>query len=117
MRFFSLATPLLLTANALRAQCPSFSDAVYYNNMPPEPRAIAVADFNGDGNTDLAIGATDSGTIALLFGDGTGAFPSSTLLDAKTPIDSLITADFNGDGKPDIAAATIDGIVILLNRG
>jgi len=117
MRLFSHATLLLLVSTALRAQCPAFSDAVYYNNMPGEPRAIAVADFNGDGKADLAIGGKDSGTIQILFGDGNGAFPNSVLLDAKTPINSLITADFNGDGKADIAAATIDGIVILLNAG
>ena len=67
---------------------------------------IAVADFNGDGKLDAAIG---SGAV-LLLGKGDGTFKTPLVLTAA----GLATAvgDFNGDGKPDLA---VGGVTVLLN--
>src|SRR5256885_2997412 len=118
MRFARLAAVLILaTAAALRAQCPAFSTPLYYaNDVPAEPRAIATADFDGDGNADLAIGGKQSNTVLLLFGNGDGTFSRPLPLDAKTVVESIVPADLNGDGKMDLAVATIDGIVIFINQ-
>ena len=75
--------------------------------------ALGVADFNGDGRDEIALGHSDLGT-----GDpqGPGVFLyTSTDSDGKAwrksivdnggiATEDLVVEDFNGDGRPDIAA-------------
>jgi hypothetical protein len=42
------------------------------------PSSIAVGDFNGDGVQDLALALGNSGTIAVLLGNGKGGFAAAT---------------------------------------
>jgi hypothetical protein len=76
---------------------------------------IAEADFNGDGNIDIA--ATDlnySNFISIYLGDGTGKFTAS--VDSPSFCcgypNQIGVADLNRDGKPDIVA---NGVEVLLN--
>jgi sugar lactone lactonase YvrE len=84
------------------------------------PGAMVVADFNGDGNPDLAIATSDaSQSVGILLGDGTGKFTRVT----KSPITAtgfpVLTQDFNGDGIPDLllTVRTNGPITILLGNG
>jgi hypothetical protein len=74
------------------------------------PDAIAVADFNGDGNPDAVVAnfGTSLGTpsISLMLGDGKNRFGKSknvVTFPQFTQVSNVTTGDFNGDGKADIA--------------
>ncbi|HEX4750130.1 MAG TPA: FG-GAP-like repeat-containing protein [Bryobacteraceae bacterium] len=86
--------------------------------------AIATLDFDGDGNTDLAV-VNPNGVVVLL-GSGTGtfsplSFPAPQLSQGNnTPAMSMAIADFNGDGRADIAfpySATTIGTSLVLIPG
>lgn len=78
----------------------------------PSPRWVAVADVNHDGNADIVVANagsenSDSGTIAVLLGDGHGDFhpaPDSPFPSGHLPNDIAI-ADMNGDGNLDLVIA------------
>ncbi|HXB41987.1 MAG TPA: FG-GAP-like repeat-containing protein [Bacteroidia bacterium] len=83
------------------------------------PGSIIHADFNGDGNTDVASTNYSSNNISILFGTGTGSFGSATNFSVGTNPCSITSADFNGDGKVDLAVVNrwSNNISILLGSG
>jgi FG-GAP-like repeat len=87
--------------------------------LPGVNGVLAVADFNGDGNLDLAVEA-DPTVAEVYLGNGAGAFSNSSSYILSLPgypgilsPSSMAVADFNLDGKPDIAA----GNAVLLGNG
>ncbi len=77
------------------------------------------ADFNNDGEIDLVIGSTTSDKVSILFGDGTGAFPSGTAYTAGTAVRGVGVLDLNGDGWDDIVTANrvADNMSVFMNNG
>ncbi len=73
------------------------------------PVALATADFNGDGNADLAVADATSEKVDVFFGTGTGTFTAGPVLSLSAPPTSIVTGDFNGDGFPDIAVGGAPG--------
>src|SRR5579883_1603674 len=90
----------------------------------PTAQHVVAADFNGDGNLDLAVsnfGNSDNsgGNVAIFLGKGDGTFTPGAVLNAgQTPV-SMYAADFNGDGKVDLAVAnlTTGSLSVLLGNG
>lgn len=72
----------------------------------PQPAPIAIADFNRDGNKDLAIG-TSGAIMNILFGTGAGSFndPIPNSIGDQGGATDITVADFNSDGKLDIASS------------
>ena len=84
-------------------------------------QAIAVGDFNNDGNLDYVVANQGaSATATVMLGNGSGTFTAqSTTYPAGNSPEAAVVADFNGDGKLDIAFANAssNGVTILLGNG
>ncbi|HET6256581.1 MAG TPA: VCBS repeat-containing protein [Puia sp.] len=83
--------------------------------------SVESADFNDDGNPDLAIANDEDSSISILLNTGKGDFapaPGSPFFCNQHPNDIAI-ADFNKDGKPDLAIANteISELTLLLGNG
>jgi hypothetical protein len=78
---------------------------------------IVAADFDGDGNVDLAV--TDGATLSVLLANGSASFnPVTYLVGAGAAINgTLLVADLNGDQKPDLVTSSRDGLAVFMNTG
>jgi hypothetical protein len=89
----------------------------------PHPNDIAIGDFNGDGNLDVAIANTETPFITILLGDGKGGFkpsPHSPFSTQSSPhVHGVAAADFNGDGRLDVVTDSWgrNQILVLLGDG
>ena len=83
------------------------------------PVVISVADFNGDGIPDLAVGNAPlpggSGSLTILLGNGDGTFTAAASPATTSGVNSIAVADFNGDGKVDIVVA--NGLTLTMLKG
>src|SRR5262249_29150930 len=81
------------------------------------PSWVAAADFNGDGEVDLAVTNALGGDASILLGDGAGAFGSPNhFVTGSTPT-QVATADLNRDGKADLVFLNDGSIGVLLGNG
>lgn len=83
------------------------------------PSTNESADFNADGNMDIAVGNSTGDSVTVFLGNGSSGFLSIRNYQAAGGIRGLSVADFDGDGDPDIVTANRSGnnIAILLNNG
>ncbi len=83
------------------------------------PYSATVADFNGDGKADLAVGNYDTANVSVLLGNGNGGFGAATTFTVGANPFTIVSADFNSDGKADLVTSGYqDGkISLLLGNG
>ena len=89
------------------------------------PDASVVADFNGDGKSDIAVAEVGfpRGRISVLLGTGPATFgtPVNSPLasQAINNNDEMLVGDFNGDGRPDLIVMDdyAKGFQVLLGNG
>ena len=81
--------------------------------------AIAAADLNRDGKTDLISVNYTANTVSVLLGNGNGGFSAAISYPVGTGPFAIVTGDFNNDGKPDIAVVNegTNNVSILLGNG
>lgn len=74
-----------------------------------QPLAVTTADFNADGDPDLAVANSGSDTVSVLPGNGTRTNTFSTRTDLTLASGAhpaaVITGDFNADNHVDLAVA------------
>ena len=80
----------------------------------PDAYAVAVGDFNNDGNQDVAWVSTSGLNLSL--GDGNGGFQAPIPSEGACEL-QIVTGDFNGDGKLDLACLTFGTCTVLLGNG
>ena len=88
--------------------------------VKPHTHGVVSADFNRDGNLDIATDSWAVDSIVILSGDGKGNFTNPVYYGTgKHPYQRLRTGDFNKDGKTDIVTTNLDGntVTILSGKG
>jgi len=89
------------------------------------PASVVAADFNGDGETDLAVSNTVADSVSVFLNNGDGTFlPRVDYTKTNSMVGTAPTAiavgDFRGDGiRDDLAVinSTDNTVAILLNDG
>jgi hypothetical protein len=82
------------------------------------PVWVGSADFNGDGNADLAVGHGGATQMTILLGRGDGTFQPPAMVILSDPFTNQAEiADLDQDGHADVAACTTGGIAVLLGKG
>jgi len=86
--------------------------------------AMAMADFNGDGKVDIAVGndymfATSTNGMAVLLNNGDHTYSAPILYLSGTMILDVSVGDMDGDGDIDMAVLVDyqDQAIVLLNNG
>jgi VCBS repeat-containing protein len=83
------------------------------------PAAVAVGDFNGGQDPDLAVANRLSNNVSVLLGGAGGSFTGPTDFPTGSFSNSVAVGDFNGDQDPDLAVANAFGgtVSVLLGSG
>jgi hypothetical protein len=110
---------LAVAGTATAAQAPLFMGDFLSFGVGNGPVAIANADLNADGHTDLVSANTRSNTISVVLGNGKGLFGPPTDYPTGSRPSSLAIADLNGDGIPDIVVtdAGSNAVSVFLGKG
>lgn len=92
----------------------NFTSAVNFA-VGSDPYSATIADFNGDGKADLAVGNYDTANVSVLLGNGQGGFSPATNFAVGANPFTIVSTDFNGDGNADLVTSGYsDGKISLL---
>ncbi|HEX6622788.1 MAG TPA: VCBS repeat-containing protein, partial [Pyrinomonadaceae bacterium] len=115
-----LPTAVLSSPAAVAAACTALNfKAARTYAAGTNPRSVAHADFDADGDLDLAVANYGSHNVSVLDGDGAGNFAPPSNVQAGTNPREVTVADFNGDGRPDLITANerSSSLSVILNAG
>lgn len=82
------------------------------------PTSLALADYNVDGQLDIAVAASGDNAVSVLLNLSGGIFGPHFELPVGTDPVSIVTADFDANGKPDVATANkgSNTLSVILNN-
>ena len=85
----------------------------------PNPSAVAVGDFNGDGNPDIAVTMEGNNRVYIYDGNGSGAFSFAVSYVVGSQPVAILAVDLNHDGKLDLAVANRQAgtVSVLIGNG
>jgi hypothetical protein len=81
-----------------------------------DPRHVASADLDLDGDADLVVANNDSNTVSVLVTNGTGSFAlAASLPTGSFDPEGIVAVDLDGDHDADLAVAADDDASIAQN--
>jgi len=94
----------------------TFQAPVHYS-VAGQPTAIIAADFNRDGDPDVAVTANSAANVFLA--DGNGGFKAAAGYPMANAAQYLTAGDFNHDGKLDMVSSSVQlqVVSVLLGNG
>jgi hypothetical protein len=98
-------------------------DLTPFSRVPggEHPVDFALADVDGDGDTDIVVANHDTDYLTILLGDGLGAFqpaPASPLhIDVRPHPHAVRAADLDSDGRVDLVVDHREGEGLLILKG
>jgi hypothetical protein len=97
----------------------TFADPVFYpiGDGPTPRRGLESADFNGDGQLDLAIPQVLSSDVTVLLGMEDGSFAGPLRFPVGLGPAAIATGDYSGDGRPDIASVNPNTNELTISLG
>ena len=104
-----IASEIAPSSFALSCSAPNFDGGPSRFGVGPNPRSIALADFNHDAKLDQAVanlgttGNPADGSVSILMNNGAGGFSLTQTIPIGIEARSIVTADFNNDTNPDLA--------------
>ncbi len=83
----------------------------------PNLTGLAIADFNGDGNQDLAASHIGYNSVSIYLGDGNGGFIDSTEEGVSSHPYALAVGDFDRDGNQDFMVTNEGANLVAIRLG
>jgi Bacterial Ig-like domain (group 3)/FG-GAP-like repeat len=107
-----------ILSGALVAHAGQFLEAPEYATGTT-PQAVAVGDFNGDGNLDVAVVNGNSNTVSVMLGKGDGTFQAKVDYTTGSTPKGIVVGHFTSSGNLDIAVANFasNTVSVLLGNG
>jgi len=96
-----------------------FSGPTHFAFLGVDADSMVAADFDLDGDADLATANQDSNSVSILENNGSGSFGSPTVVATGTRPGGMAAGDIDGDGDADLGTANRDGndVSLLRNPG